>query len=214
MRKLVLMSLCVGLVGLLGCEKKPVDKKKFLGKAKCETDKDCAEGFICKDKACNEGKRTPEELAAQKKAELEARKAEEAKRTATKPGEGKLVVRICPGFKNTPEAIGTVVATHTETKKKHYIDLALAIPDGGWDTEFTYYSLPLGKYEVYATYGIQVRGQPDGVHRLKCHEEVKKDACKDETLRLMEVVLPEDEPKPELNKAGKPKKKDCDWIAE
>lgn len=208
------LFLITTLVLAFGCTKPAdEDKTKLFGKAKCETDEDCAEGFICEDKACSAGARSPEEIAKAKQAALEKRQAEEARKTATKPGEGRLVVRICPGYKNTPESIGTIVATHQETKEKHFIDLALRVSDGGWESEFTFYSLPLGKYDVTASYGIQVRGQPDGVHKLKCHEEAKK-GCRDEVVREFEVLLPKDTPPPAKYPDGRHQMKDCDWSAE
>ena len=71
-------------------------------------------------------------------------------------------------------------------------------------SEFTFYSLPLGKYEVYANYGVQVNGQFD-THRLKCDPKAKKRPCENEQLRVVEVVLPKD---------MKTEKLECDWIAE
>ena len=76
-----------------------------------------------------------------------------------------------------------------------------------------FWSLPVGQYEVTATYGIQVRGRAEVV-KLKCHDKVKKAECKDEVTRLMEVVPLDKMPPPEMDKEGKPVKKACDWIVE
>lgn len=209
MRSLALLALALLVVG---CESNKPDPKKFITAASCEADKDCAEGFICKEGKCQEGKRSPEEIAAQKKAEAAAKKKALAEKKKTKPGEGRLTVRVCPFFKNTMESIGTITAVHQKTGKKHYIDMALEVPEMGYKDVFTFYSLPLGKYDVTASYGIQTKGIPE-THDLKCHEKAK-DACREETIREVEVVLPEDMPKPEKNEKGEPKKPPCDFVAE
>ena len=146
-----------------------------------------------------------------RKAKADAkRKKEEAKRRV-KPGEGRLHVRLCPAFKNTPESIGTIVAVHQESKARHMVHLATETPDLGYQSIFSFYSLPLGTYDVTCTYGIQVRGIPD-VNKMKCDKEAKP--CRDELIREMQVVLPENEAKPEMDDKGKPKMMPCDFQAE
>ena len=190
-------------------------KNKWITAAKCKVDKDCAEGFICRgdgEKTCQKGERTAAEKAAKKKAEEAARvKAQEAKRTPD-AGKGRLHVRICPFFKNTPESIGTITAVNQTTKEKHQLHLALETPDQGYRDEFFYRSLALGKYDVTATYGIQKGGKPH-VAQLKCDAKTKL-PCRDELIREIEVVLPKDEPPVEKNDKGKVIKRPCDFIAE
>ena len=209
---LLLLAACGGKGDEDAKQKK---QKKWVTAAKCKVDKDCAKGFICKgdtEKTCQKGERTAAEMKAMRKAANEARrKALEAKNTPD-PGEGRLHVRVCPFFKNTPESIGTLVATNQATKKKHMLHMALETPDLGFRDQFVYRSLPLGKYDVTATYGIQKGGKPN-VSQLKCDEKAKL-PCRDELIREIEVVLPADEPKPEMNDKGKPKKPPCDFIAE
>ena len=103
------------------------------------------------------------------------------------------------------------MAVHQETKKRHPLHLALETPEGGWKTEYRYTSLPLGKYDVTANYGVNVRGKVEVV-KLKCDKKAKP--CRDETIREMEVVLPTNEPAREIGTDGKPKFKACDWVAE
>lgn len=202
------------VVGGVGCEKKEPPPPPA---AKCQTDKDCAQGFICtgdaEDLRCQKGERSAAEIAeAQKKvlAEKQA-KAEAAK--AVKPGEGRLYVRLCPGFTNTIESIATVVAVHQETQSRHILNLALEIPEGGWETEFAFPSLPLGTYDVSVTYGIQVKGRPD-THPLLCDEKVRKNCKEDGKVREIAVVLPEDEPEREKKEDGSFKRRPCDFSAE
>ena len=211
-RKFSIAIMAVALFGL-GCDGKKEDPyAKFkTAPAPCETDSNCIKGFICKDKKCTKGERSAAELAEKAKTEAEAKKKAAAKKNAVKPGEGRLYVRLCPGFKNTPSAIGTVMAVHQETKKRHPLHLALLTPEGGWKTEYRYPSLPLGKYDVTANYGVNVRGKVEVVN-LKCDPKAKP--CRDKTIREMEVVLPADEPAREKGPDGKPKFKACDWVAE
>jgi Cys-rich repeat protein len=215
------LGLLVGALALVGCNKaieegNDPNNKRWITAAKCKTDKDCAEGFVCEaegdGKVCKKGERTAAEKAAAKKAEQEAHKAAQAAKKAVKPGEGRLHVRVCPFFKNTPESIGTITAIHQETKQKHVIHMALETPDLGFQDQFTFWSVPLGKYDVQATYGIQKGGKPN-VSTLKCDEKSKLE-CVEETTRVIEVVPPDQEPKPELNEKGKPKPRPCDFIAE
>ncbi|MEZ4465722.1 MAG: hypothetical protein R3F60_00005 [bacterium] len=210
---LAVFALCLAACGS-GSKEDPADK--FM-KASCKSDDACAEGFICEMKdgngTCVKGERDKAALAAKAKAEEEERKAKEAAKRETKPGEGRLEVRICPLFKNTPEAIGTIIAKNVETGKETYIHMAREVPDLSWQDIFTFWSLPLGAYEVTATYGIQVKGRAEVV-KLKCYDKVKKSECKDEVIRLMEVVPPDQLPAPEKDKDGNVIKKPCDWIVE
>ncbi len=181
--------------------------------AKCDADKDCAKGFVCEAKVCKKGERSAAELKARKAAEEAAKQKARDAEKATKPGEGRLYVRICPGFQNTQESIGTLVATHTKTGKTFTKHLALDVPEGGWETEFTFWSVPLGDYEITAKYGIQVKGQPD-ISQLKCHEKVDKKACKDELVILKSVIPPDQEAPREKDKDGTFKRRPCDFTAE
>lgn len=214
---LTLAALSLTIGGLWGCKSDEDDPlKKMLRKpAACETDKECADGFVCNDKKCVEGERTADEKkamrAAEAKAKAEAKAAAEAKKNETKAGEGRLIVRICPGFKNTPEAIGTIIAVNQETKARKVLHMATEAPELGWQMEFTFASLPLGIYDVTANYGIQKKGVPDTVW-LKCDDKARP--CRDETIREMTVVLPENEPPREKNDKGEPKLKACDFVAE
>lgn len=215
MRTAPILALLV--LALVGCQQERGGdaKKRILGTpAKCETDKQCADGFICKEGRCNAGERTAEEKAAMAAAEAKKRAEEEAAKNRPKDGEGRLIVRICPGFKNTPESIGTIIATHQETKKRHLLHMAMEAPELGWQMEFTFRSLPLGTYDVTADYGIQKGGVPDVV-RLGCDKkDPKARPCREDTIREMTVVLPENEPPREKNEKGEDKLKDCDFIAE
>lgn len=209
------MRLALGLIfvatALAGCqEKSPTYSAKA---ASCEVDKDCAKGFICTEKKCVKGERSAKEKAAIEKARIEAVRKKRAAANKVKPGEGRLHVRICPGFQNTPESVGTIIATHTETKKKHLLHLALVVPDTGWETEFKFPSVKPGLYEVQAQYGIQVKGKAEVVD-LKCHSKVDKKQCKDGSIRLIEVVTPDKEPPVEKDKDGKVIRRPCDFIAE
>ncbi len=198
----------------LGCNdtaQSKYDKFKTAA-ADCTSDNDCATGFVCTEKKCLKGKRSAAEIAAKAKAKADKAAAERAKKLAVKPGEGRLRVRLCPGFKNTPEAIGTIVAVHQKTKKKHFLHLARETRELAWETEFLFPSLPLGTYDVTADYGIQKGGRPD-VIRLKCDKKAKQ--CRDGSIREMAVVLPKDEPPPPPKREdGKRTYKPCDWVAE
>ena len=205
------------LLGLLACESNKPDLKKFITAAKCATDDDCGEGFICKaaeggGKTCQKGERTAAERAAAQKAKREAQKAALAAKRRVKPGEGRLRVRLCGGFKNTPESIGTVIATHQKTKKQHFIHLAREVDDLGWQEIFTFWSLPLGTYDVTVDYGIQKGGVAHTV-KMKCDKRTKL-PCREEVIREIEVVPPEKEPPPQKDKEGKEKKPPCDWLVE
>lgn len=199
-------------------ESQPEDRTAKYFKASCQSDDDCAKDRICQknekgEGTCEKGERSAAEKAAKEKAAIEARKAKAEAKKQTKPGEGRLTMRVCPVFKNTPEAIGTITAKHLETNQESYLHMAQEVVDGGWEDEFTFWSLPPGKYEVTASYGIQVRGTPQVV-KIKCHEKVKKDECKDEVIRLVEVVPLDQMSPPEKDKDGKIIKKPCDWLAE
>lgn len=208
------MGLCVALLALAGCNDEAqsrYDKFKTAA-ADCKTDGDCADGFICTEKKCLKGKRSAAEIAEKAKAKAKKEAEAAAKKLEVKPGEGRLRVRLCPGFKNTPEAIGTIVAVHQQTKKKHFLHLARETRDLAWETEFLFPSLPLGTYDVTADYGIQKGGRPD-VIRLKCDKKAKP--CREESIREMTVVLPKDEPPPPPKREdGKRTYKPCDWVAE
>lgn len=197
--------------GLFACKGGETDYKPPA--AKCEVDKDCAKGFICEEKVCVKGKRSAEEIAKRKKAEFEAKKAAREAKKQTKPGEGRLYVRLCPGFQNTPESLGTIVAKNVKTGKEYVKHLALDVQEGGWETEFTFWSVPLGDYTVTAKYGIQVKGQPD-ISQLKCHEKVDKKLCTDGMTLTKTVIAPADEPEREKEKDGTFKRRPCDFIAE
>ena len=198
----------------VGCSKKQEEDKPFWAKkpAPCKTDKNCADGFICEKDTCVEGTRSPEELARRQAAKRAKREEARRKKETTKPGEGVLMVRICPGFKHTPNSIGTLVATHQETRKEHRLHLAHVVPEGEWHSEFKFPSLPLGKYDIKANYGILNPSGRAEVVFLKCHRKAKP--CRDENIREMEPVLPEKLPPPKLNKKGQPKLKPCDFVAE
>lgn len=211
-------ALAVALVSPLACKDKPQAEQNPLWKqapAPCSTDKDCAEGFICKNEKCAPGERTPEEQAALKKKEAEAAAKAAAAAKGPKPGEGSLTVRICPGFKNTMEAIGTITAKHQETGKEHYLHLAMVVPEMGWQSEFTFPSLPPGKYDVTATYGIQSRGRAEVV-KLECDPKARP--CRDGFVREFEVAAAQPGSTPEPAKADDSdagrKLKPCDWVAE
>jgi hypothetical protein len=194
--------LVIAILGL-GCE----SKKRPTGPY-CKSDEDCAGGWICNSNHCTRGERSQAEIQrkeAKKDAEKERkRKAKKAARTQTKEGEGKVSFKICPFFKNTFASVGSIVATHTKTKKREIISLQMETDKDTTQSEFTFYSLPLGKYEVYANYGVQVNGQFD-THRLACDPKATKRPCENKQLRVVEVVLPKDMKKDKL---------ECDWIAE
>ncbi len=205
------------LLALPACDgSKTADDKSWITATRCKSDKNCGDGFICKEgpkgqKICQKGERTAEEKAAVKKAEAAAAAKNKKKKDVVKPGEGRLHFRICPGFKNTPESIGTVIAVHQETKKRHVMHLALVVSDGGWETQFKFASVPLGVYDVTAAYGIQVKGRPETT-KLKCDPKAKP--CRDELIREITVVTPDKDPPPKLSEKGKTLHKDCDFIAE
>lgn len=214
LRPICLLALALG--GLAACDSTP--KPAYAPPtAKCATDGDCAKGFICEGEGdarrCNKGERSAAHIAEAQKKALAEKEAKAAAAKAVKPGEGRLYVRLCPGYNNTPESIGSVVAVHTETKARHILNLALALPEGGWETEFAFPSVPLGTYEVTANYGIQVRGQPD-THPLLCDEKVRKTCEQDGKVRKIEVVLPENEAPREKDKDGTFKRRPCDFSAE
>jgi hypothetical protein len=198
---------------MLACSEKKgsrFDAIKYAPAA-CKADDDCAKGFVCTELKCIKGERSAAEIAATKKAKAAAKAKKHAAKYAVKPGEGRLRFRLCPGFKNTPESIGTVVAVHQTTKKKHFFHLARETPDLGWRSEFYFPSLPLGTYDVTADYGIQKNGRADVV-KIKC--DPKATPCRDELVREIAVVLPKDETPVERDEKGKAKPRACDWIAE
>lgn len=200
----------------IGCgdAQKSDPRNKFMT-ASCESDKTCAKGFICKAGTCQKGQRSKEELARREAEEKAAEAKKLAAKRATKPGETRLEVRVCPVFKNTPEAIGTLTAKNVKTGKEHLIHMALEVKDGGWQDVFTYWSVPPGEYEVTATYGINVRGRAETV-MLKCHDKVIKDKkqCKNNVVRLMNAVPLDQIPPKKKDDKGNEIKKPCDWIVE
>lgn len=203
------------LLSTTGCEggSTAEDRLKALQKpAVCKADTDCGDGFVCEKDICTKGERTAAEKKAKEKAEEKARMKAIAAKNVVKPGEGRLKVRVCPVFKNTPEALGTIIAEHQKTKKKTFLNLAMIVPDGGWEDRFVFPSLPLGTYDVTVKYGIQSRGRPDLV-QIKCDPKAKP--CRDELIRELEVVLPKDEVPAKVDKkTGKPIKRPCDFQAE
>lgn len=216
--RLYALMVIAAVGGLAACESNKPDVNKFVTAAKCASDDDCGEGFICKDAegggtTCQKGERTPAELKAAKQAKLAARKAERDAKRAVKPGEGQMKLRLCGGFKNTPESIGTIVAVHQESKQKHFIHLAREVDDLSWEEFFTFWSLPLGKYDVTVDYGIQKGGVANTV-KMKCDARTKL-PCRDEVIREVEVTLPPKEaPAPAKDKDGKEIKPPCDWLVE
>lgn len=209
------LFLCLA-TGLSGCgdSQKSDPRSKFMT-ASCKSDDNCGDDFICKDGTCQKGKRSKEELAKKEAAEKAEAARKLAEKRKVKPGETRMEVRVCPVFKNTPEAVGTITAKHTETGKEHHIHMALVTKEGGWQDVFTYWSLPLGKYEVTASYGINVRGHTETV-LLKCHDKLIKDAkqCKNKVVRLMEAVPLDQIPAPKKDDKGNEIKIPCDWIVE
>jgi hypothetical protein len=216
LRALMVMA---ALAGFVACESNKPDVNKFVTAAKCTSDDNCGEGFICKDAegggmTCQKGARTAAEKKAAKKAKYAAKKAARDARRAAKPGEGRMQLRLCGGFKNTPESIGTIIAVHQETKKRHFIHLAREVDDLGWEEFFAFWSVPLGKYDVTIDYGVQKGGVASMV-KMKCDARTKM-PCRDEVIREVEVVLAETPmaaPLPK-NKEGKVIKPACDWLVE
>lgn len=178
----------------------------------CKSDDDCLGGWICDQKFCYRGERSAAELAAQKAALEEKkekeRKAKEDKKKKLKPGQGRLHARICPFFKNTDNSSGTIIAEHKESKEKHFIFLQRELSKDSMRDVFTFYSLPLGTYEVTAKYGVQVGGQHD-THDLNCDPKATHRPCEGETKRIVTVEAPKTSLDDELKE-----KRPCDWIAE
>ena len=208
LQRLFLSLACVCLFALSGCKGK---SDKVRG-GSCKKDNDCISGWICEENFCVEGQRSAAEIAAKKEAKRKAkeakRKAKEAKRRQTKAGEGRLHVRICPFFKNTDDAVATLIAVNTATKKRKMKNLHLEVNNGSMKDLFTFYSLPLGEYEVTAKYGVQVNGVFD-THALNCDPKSTDRGCKDEVKRVVKVELPKGSLEDDLKK-----KYPCDWIAE
>lgn len=202
--RVALLSLSLCALILSGCSD---DKKKRRG-GSCKADEDCLGGWICEEQFCTPGERSASELAAKKEALKQAREAKkkalEAEKTKTKPGQGRVSFKICPYFRNVSSSVGSIIATHTQTKERSIISLQMETEKNAQRSEFTFHSLPLGTYEVYANYGIQVDGKFD-THRLKCDPKGTKRACKGDEVRVVEVVPPDQQPKAPL---------ECDWIAE
>ena len=187
-------------------------KKEAQRGGSCKKDSDCIAGWICKENFCMQGQRSAAEIAAQKeakrKAKEEKRKAKEAKKRQTKTGEGRLHVRICPFFKNTDDAVATLIAVNKETNKRHLKSLHLEVSKDSMKDVFTFYSLPTGTYEVTAKYGVQVNGQFD-THKLKCDPKNTERECNDEVSRTVKVEVAKTKLEEDLKK-----KLPCDWIAE
>ena len=207
--KQLLFTLILGLcMALSACNSK---KEKVRG-GSCKTDGDCIAGWICEENFCIQGKRNAAEIAAQKEAKRKAkeakRKAKEAKKRQAKAGEGRLHARICPFFKNTDDAVATLVAVNRETKRRHLKSLHLEVNNGSVKDLFTFYSLPLGEYEVTAQYGVQVNGVFD-THELSCDPKSTDRDCEAKTKRIVKVELAKTTLEEDLKK-----KYPCDWIAE
>jgi hypothetical protein len=187
------------------CSSSKEEKKRG---ASCKTDEDCLSKWICEDQFCVKGKRDPKELEAKalEEQQKKAKEKEEAlkRKQTTKPGEGRMTVKLCPFFRNTDVAVGTIYATHQDSKQKFMLAMHLETPKYVEQSEFTFYSLPLGKYDVHLDYGIEGGGRFD-VTKMKCDPK-NKGICKDETTRVIEVVLPENEKAVE--------NRPCDWIAQ
>ena len=184
------------------------DSKKKRRGGSCKTDEDCISGWICEERFCTPGERSASELAERRAAAKQAREAKQKKREAqrmvTKPGQGRISFKVCPYFRNVSSSVGSIIATHKQTKERHVISLQMETKKNEQRSEFTFYSLPLGAYEVYANYGIQVGGKFD-THRLKCDPKNTDRGCKGEELRVVEVVTPDKMPKTPLG---------CDWVVE
>ena len=193
------------IVAAIACS---AEKEKKVRGASCKTDEDCISKWICEEEFCVRGKRSEQELA--KKAALEDKKQQEAKeeirkrKESTKPGEGKMYVKLCPFFRNTDIAVGTVYAVNQTSKQKYMLQMHLETPKNIEQSEFTFFSLPLGKYDVYLEYGIESQGRFD-TSKMKCDPK-NKGVCKDGYIREIEVVLPENE--------KQVKERECDWIAQ
>jgi hypothetical protein len=199
---------CFLILGMSACKGK-VDQVRG---GSCKKDSNCISGWICEDHFCVEGKRSATEIAAQKEAKRKAkeakRKAKAAKKLQTKSGEGRLHVRICPFFKNTDDSVATLIAVNKKTKKRHLKSLHLEVNKDSMKDLFTFYSLPLGDYEVSAKYGVQVNGVFD-THTLKCDPKNTSRSCEGEVKRIVKVELPQGSLEDDLKK-----KYPCDWVAE
>ncbi len=206
------LSLAVLLIGLCLAFSACNSKKEKARGGSCKADSDCIAGWICEENFCVQGQRSAAEIAAKKeakrKAKEEKRKAKEAKKRQTKAGEGRLHARICPFFKNTDDAVATLVAVNKETKRRHLKSLHLEVNTGSVKDLFTFYSLPVGEYEVTAQYGVQVNGVFD-THNLSCDPKSTDRGCKAGTKRIVKVELAKTTLEEDLKK-----KYPCDWIAE
>ena len=202
--QLCLLILSLSILILSACS----DTKKKRRGGSCKSDEDCLGGWICEEQFCTPGERSAAELADKKEALKKAREAKkkalEAEKTKTKPGQGRVSFKICPYFRNVSGSVGSIIATHTETKERAIISLQMETEKNMQRDEFTFYSLPLGRYEVIANYGVQVDGKFD-THRLKCDPKGTKRACKGDEVRIVEVVTPDKMSKDSL---------ECDWTAE
>jgi hypothetical protein len=206
----------VSMLAMSGCSdgKKSEGDSRFapIYKAKaCEVDKDCLKGFICKELTCQKGKRSAADLEKIRKAKIESEKKAEAARNRLKPGEGRLRIRICPFFKNTPNASASLFAVHQKTKKKHWLALHNKAPENARQSMFTFPSLPLGTYDVNLKMGIRVRGQHD-LTDMNCHPKARP--CRGGTIREVDVMLPENEPPAEKKEDGTDMPPPCDFVAE
>lgn len=205
-------------VSTLACSGDKKDKNKLddrfaaMIKTKpCKTDKDCLKGHICKDTSCVKGERSAAEIAAKRQVEEAAAKKAMEARNKLKPGEGRLKVRICPFYKNTNGSSAMLLAEHQKTKKRHFLALHNRIEPDGIGQIFTFPSLPLGSYDVTLKMGVRVRGQHD-LSDMNCHPKTKP--CREGTIREMDVILPKNEPPPELKEDGTPEPPPCDFVAE
>lgn len=185
--------------------------------ASCQWDEDCANPkYICMYEKCVKGERSEEAkkaIEAQRKADAEkARLKAEADRPPG-PGEGRLMVRICPFVRKTGQFTSKVTAKSKATGQETTLLLEELLRPDQVQSEFLFRKLPVGEYEVTADYGVKV-GQQRDVVQLKCDKKAKQPCAKDKLTRLMTVVPVDQEPAPKIGENGKPEKKPCDWVAE
>ena len=209
---------------LLACQK-PADKGA-AGKdappsapvpASCQWDEDCANAkYICMYEKCVKGERTEEArkaIAAQRKADEEKARLKAEVDRPPGPGEGRLMVRVCPFVKRTGQFTAQVTARNKATGQATVLTLEDLLRPDQVQSEFLFRKLPVGDYEVTVDYGVKVGTKRDVV-QLACDKKAKQPCAKDKLTRLMTVVPVDQEPPPKLGENGKPEKKPCDWVAE
>ena len=183
----------------------------------CTWDEDCKNPkYICMYEKCVKGERTVEAKAAiaeQRKADAEKALAKAEADRPPGPGEGRLMVRICPFVRKTGQFTARVNAKSKATGMVTTLQLEDLIEFGKVQSEFLFRKLPLGEYEVTADYGVKVGAQRDVV-TLMCDKKARQPCAKDKSTRSMKVVPLLEEPAPKLDENGKPERKPCDWIAE